>query len=48
MRYSSRPGQANPARWSGTRRNCDLIDAVALNPEKKALVAAATKTQKAA
>lgn len=40
--------QANPARWSGRTRNWDPIDAVALNPEKKAVTTAATKTQKAA
>jgi hypothetical protein len=40
--------QANLARWSGPTRDWDPIGAVALNPGKKAVVAAATKTQRAA
>ncbi|QBG83043.1 IS3 family transposase [Xanthomonas oryzae] len=37
--------QANPSRWSGPTRNWKRIEAVALNPEKESVVAAATKTQ---
>ncbi|CBA16820.1 hypothetical protein XACN24_11440 [Xanthomonas albilineans] len=42
----SQARQASPARWSRVTRNWKLVAAVALNPEKEAVVAAVSQTQR--